>query len=81
MEYIWNRLKEPSSWAGIVAIITGVTGWALPPEQLQNVIAAGTSVVGFLLFIMKSSKSKDAVVNPTAVSNGKAAVAAGEIKS
>jgi hypothetical protein len=71
MEYLFTRLKEASTWAGIVAVVTGVLGYTLPPEQTQMVISAGVSLVGLFLFFKKDAKSPDAKVSPTAIGNGR----------
>lgn len=45
MEYLADRLKEPSTWRGLVALITAF-GITLSPEQSDAVIAAGLGIIG-----------------------------------
>jgi len=47
MEYIIARLKEASTWRGIVAIITAL-GVALSPDQVEAIVAAGLAVIGLV---------------------------------
>lgn len=56
---VWRRLAEPSTWAGIVALATGLLGVTLDPEQREAVIAAGVALVGLLsVFIREASPSQ-----------------------
>lgn len=56
---VWRRLAEPSTWAGIVALVTGVLGVTLDPEQREAVVAAGVALVGLLsVFIREASPSQ-----------------------
>lgn len=43
--YLMKRLSEPSSWRGLVAILTAA-GVALTPSQANAVIALGLAVIG-----------------------------------
>ncbi len=45
MTYLLERLKEPSSWRGLVMLATSV-GLGLSPEQANAIIAVGTAVAG-----------------------------------
>jgi len=45
MNYLIERLKEASTWRGIVAILTGF-GVYLTPEQQNAIIALGLAVMG-----------------------------------
>lgn len=47
MNYIVERLKEPSTWRGIVAFLTGV-GIYLSPEQQAAIITGGLAIMGIL---------------------------------
>lgn len=59
-KFILRRLKEPSTWAGIVTLLT-VFGVTLSPEQAQALGTAGAAVVGALLVFTRESGEKDAV--------------------
>lgn len=43
--YILARLKEPSSWRGVVLLLTSL-GITLSPEQAEAIIAIGMAVAG-----------------------------------
>lgn len=45
VKYIVERLAEPSTWRGIVALITA-TGITLSPEQATAITAAGLALIG-----------------------------------
>lgn len=43
--YLLERLKEPSTWRGLTALLTAV-GVALSPEQINAIISAGLALMG-----------------------------------
>lgn len=45
--YLLERLKEPSTWRGLTALLTAV-GVALSPEQINAIISAGLALIGVL---------------------------------
>ena len=47
MQGILNRLKEPSTWAGL-GVILGVFGVKVAPEQLTAVIGVVTAICAAL---------------------------------
>lgn len=79
MDYIINRLKEASTWQGIIVFVTGALHFVLPPEQQAALITIATGLIGAIWVTKKDPKSPDAVVNPTAVTNGRNEQAAGKI--
>lgn len=52
IQYALERLKEPSSWAGI-ASLGAIMHIRIPPGQVTDVIALGTVVAGIAAFAMK----------------------------
>ena len=46
MDYIIERLKEISTWAGILGIITALAGPIFSPEQTEALITLGVSIAG-----------------------------------
>ena len=52
MKYILERLKEPSSWRGLVLIATAF-GVSVNPELLSSIIAVGTGLAGVIGFAFK----------------------------
>ena len=52
MKYILDRLKEPSSWRGLVMIVTAF-GVSVSPELMDSIIAAGTGLAGVIGFVFK----------------------------
>ena len=47
METIIRYLKQPSTWQGLIAIVTSF-GIALHPDQVAAIVAAGVGVVGLI---------------------------------
>ncbi len=45
MNYLIERLKEASTWRGIIAIVTSF-GVALSPDQIEAIVAAGLATMG-----------------------------------
>jgi len=48
-EYLLSRLRERSSWLGIISVLT-VVGVSLSPEQTQAVVSAGVALAGAIGF-------------------------------
>jgi ABC-type Fe3+-siderophore transport system permease subunit len=51
MKYIVDRMKEPSSWAGLGAILA-VVGVNLDGQLLQAVAGLGAAIAGLLSFFI-----------------------------
>ena len=45
MNYVLERLKEKSTWRGLVALITAL-GVTLSPEQAEAIVACGLAAIG-----------------------------------
>lgn len=62
MEWITNRLNEPSSWAGIAAILLGFLGIEDASGQLGPEFwgALGVVITGLVALVKKSPNGKDA---------------------
>ncbi len=64
-QYILDRLKEPSTWQGLVSVFTAFAtllaafGFELSPNQIAAVIAFGASVRGLIGIF-----TKDKTVSP-----------------
>lgn len=46
-EYLLERLKEPSTWRGIVALVTAA-GVALTDAQATAIVSAGLALIGVI---------------------------------
>lgn len=42
-----NRLKEASTWRGLIALVTAA-GVTITPEQTEAIVAAGLAVIGLI---------------------------------
>jgi hypothetical protein len=47
MKYILERLQEPSTWRGLIMIVTSL-GVAINPAMVGPLVAAGTGVAGLV---------------------------------
>jgi hypothetical protein len=47
MNALIERMKEPSTWRGLIAILTAC-GVALTPEQTEAIVAGGLAVIGLI---------------------------------
>ncbi len=56
MQWVIDRLIEPSTWQGLAAILTGV-GVALSPEMWQAIGAAGVAIIGLVQVIKKERET------------------------
>jgi hypothetical protein len=63
MEYLLNRLREPSSWRGIFALLTAV-GLKLHPELQEAILSVGLSAIGLVNFFRKEKNDSNPPANP-----------------
>lgn len=54
MTYLFDRLKEPSTWRGILGMVTAV-GVKLHPELQEAIISAGLALIGLVNIFRKES--------------------------
>lgn len=47
INFLLERLKEPSTWRGIIWLITAF-GFALDPDQREAIVTTGMSLVGLI---------------------------------
>lgn len=59
MDYMVQRLKEPTTWQGIVTIVTGF-GVAISPELSASIVAVGVAAFGIVSVVIKERGAKDA---------------------
>lgn len=59
MNWLLERLKEPSSWTWIVAV-AAYFGYTMQPELADYIIAAAVSIIGAIQFIRKEKSGIDA---------------------
>lgn len=56
-EYILARLKERSTWLGIMSIVT-VAGIAISPEQSEAIVNAGVAIAGAIAVFTADAPKK-----------------------
>lgn len=49
---IVTRLKQESTWRGIITVAT-LLGWRLAPDQAEAIITAGATLVGSINILKK----------------------------
>lgn len=57
MQYIFDRLKEPSTWAGLIALIGSIASFNIAPEQASAISTGLASIAGAILVITKAHGS------------------------
>ena len=55
MDYLVARLKEASTWRGLVALATAF-GLTVSPEQAASIVAAGMAIMGLVGAFTKDKK-------------------------
>ena len=45
--YFMQRLSEPSTWRGILAVLTAC-GIAISPDQAEKIVAGGLALIGLV---------------------------------
>lgn len=55
LSWFLDRLKEPTTYLGITAMLSA-GGYALDPELVGHISAAGVGVSGLILFVLKEKK-------------------------
>lgn len=58
MNWIKNRLRERTTWQGIIAVLSGI-GVTLSPEQKEAIISAGMALITLIWVFKKEPQSKD----------------------
>jgi hypothetical protein len=52
MTWLLNRLREASTWRGLVWLLT-VSGVALRPDQVEAIVLAGMAIAGLMGVFLK----------------------------
>ncbi len=47
-KYLISRLKEGSTWRGLIMLLTAAGIWKLNPDQTEAIIAAGIALSGVI---------------------------------
>ena len=55
MAYIVERLKEPSTWRGLILLLTSL-GIGVNPDLVTPIIAAGTGLAGVVGVVTADKK-------------------------
>lgn len=61
MKYILDRLSEPSTWRGVISVITAL-GIKLRPDLMEAIMTAGLGAMGVINVFRKE---KDAPADPS----------------
>lgn len=56
MQYFLNRLREASTWRGLVLVVTAL-GVQLTPDQVSTVVAVGLALSGLIGAFFPDSES------------------------
>jgi hypothetical protein len=56
LSYLLDRLKEPTTYAGLFTVIAALAGTAIAPELADSIMAAGIGVASLILVLLKEKK-------------------------
>jgi hypothetical protein len=56
LQWAAERASEKSTWAGILGLVTPLTGLVLPAEQAAAITSVGMAVAGAILVFTKTDK-------------------------
>lgn len=56
-QYILDRMKEPSTWRGLILVVTSF-GIKLSPDQIEAITFTGLLLAGFLGAALPDSSNK-----------------------
>ena len=70
MNYILARLKEPSTWRGLFALLTAV-GLKLHPEMQEAILTTGLALIGMINVVRKESNDTKPTANLASVVGNK----------
>ncbi len=56
--WIFSRLSEGSTWAGLPAIVGGAFGFTVSPDLWTHVVAAVTAICGLAAFLIPDKAHK-----------------------
>lgn len=57
MKYLIDRLKEPSTWRGLIMVATGV-GASWSPQSQETIVYVGVAIAGVVGAILPDSWKK-----------------------
>ncbi len=57
MNYIFNRLREPSTWVGLIALVGSIVSFQVTPEQSAQISTGLAALAGAILAATKSHGS------------------------
>lgn len=57
METLLKYAKQPSTWRGLIAVLTGL-GVAISPELAEALIVAGVSAIGVVEVVRNEPEAK-----------------------
>ncbi len=58
-KYLIAQLQQPSTWRGLVMLVTGIFGFHVSPDIATSIIAAGVSVAGVIGAIIPDKIKKE----------------------
>lgn len=57
MQWILERMKEPSTWVGVISMLSMVISYEFTPEMQSLVTTAGVTISSIVLIIIRERKS------------------------
>ena len=51
-----DRLREPSTWVGLLGLLTVAAGYQMAPEQIEAIATAVATVAGVVLVAIRERR-------------------------
>lgn len=48
-----ERLREPSTWVGLITLVALLGGWALASEQIASIATSVSAIAGVVLVLIR----------------------------
>ena len=58
VEFLLHRLKEPTTWGGISAVLTAI-GVSIAPDLWEAIVAAGVAIGGVVMIVLREGTQKE----------------------
>jgi hypothetical protein len=65
LRFMLDRAKEPSSWRGLILVLSGALGVAIEPALALHIISAGVSIAGLVGILTADKPDEPATPAPS----------------
>lgn len=58
VKFVLDRLKEKSTWATLITVVSMVIGTEISPDQQEKIMTAGLSILAVIGIFVNENKSE-----------------------